>query len=163
MLQNRINITYTAAELTAFDDALTVIEDLLDRVPNLSAEERSRVAKMPDGAWGFILNLRTLAQQNIQKLPREYEDSIIATDIASRDALAVRLNRIAALHDRADLGLMLTESDCWAGGRYIRSHLMDGGLGPSIEALLDDGMRRYFSRSNSEPAPPPPAPPAPTP
>jgi hypothetical protein len=40
---------------------------------------------------------------------------------------------------------------------------MDGGLGPSIEALLDDGMRRYFSRSNSEPAPPPPAPPAPTP
>ena len=53
MLQNRINITYTAAELTAFDDALTVIENLLDRVPNLSSEERSRVAKMPDGAWGF--------------------------------------------------------------------------------------------------------------
>lgn len=158
MLQNRINITYTAAELTAFDYALTVIEGLLNRVPNLSAEDQSRVAKMPDGAWGFILNLRTLAQQNIQKLPREYEDTILATDVASRDALAVRLNRIVALHDRADLGLMLTESDCWAGGRYIRSHLTDAGLGSSIEALLDDGMRRYFSRSGSETPEPAPAP-----
>jgi|GEM_PF-2589396 len=161
MLQNRISITYTAAELTAFDDALTVIEGLLNRVPNLSAEDQSRVAKMPDGAWGFILNLRTLAQQNLQKLPREYEDAILATDIASRDALVARLNRLVVIHDRADLGLMLTESDCWSGGRYIRKNLTDAGLGSSIEALLDDGMRRYFSRSGDDT--PPPAPPAPTP
>ena len=161
MLQNRINITYTAAELTAFDDALTVIEGLLNRVPNLSAEEQSHISKMPDGAWGFILNLRTLAQQTLQKLPREYEDTTIGTDIASRDALATRRNRLIAIHDRADLGLMLTESDCWSGGRYIRSHLTDAGLGSSIEALLDDGMRRYFSRSTSDT--PPPTPPAPTP
>ena len=162
MLQNRINITYTPAELTAFDDALTVIEGLLNRVPNMSQEDQSHVAKMPDGAWGFILNLRTLAQQNLQKLPREYEDAIIGTDIASRDALVARLNRLVVIHDRADLGLMLTESDCWSAGRYIRRHLTDAGLGTAIEAQLDDGMRRYFSRGNDD-APAPVPPPAPTP
>lgn len=159
MLPARIDVAYTAQELTDLDTALTTIENLLARLPVITPEDKPRIPKMPDGAWGFILNVKTLAQQNLQKLPREYEDAPFTKDVTARNDLSPRQNRLLTIQERLQNGLLLLESDCWATSLYCRRHLKDGGLAAAIDAMLDDGMRRFFDRSGEDPAPPPPTPP----
>ena len=153
MNQNKIDKVYTAAEITSFDDALDALETLTKPLTVLSAKDKSRVVKMPDGGEEFVANIQKTATLNSDLLPGKYDPVLLETDNALAKQLAVRIERLTVIADKLESTKLLVDSDRFATGLYLRRTLKENGKEDGLDAGLDEGLLRFLSRAGSNPAP----------
>ena len=153
-MQNKIDIQLTDDELTQLDAALTALEGLLARFPVLSAEEKAGLVKAPDGADGWMGNMLTRAEQNLAKLPRDFEPATARRDLALDTTLAPRHLRLNRLADRLEGARFLARSDLFSALLGARRSLREGGVA-GVDDNLSDGLQRFFNRSGGDKTPKP--------
>ncbi len=156
--QNEIEVTLSAEQLTAFDAALSALETLAAAFPVLSAEEKAGLVKPPETADGWMAGMLTRAEQNLGRLPRDFDPAQVKKDLALDATLAPRELRLSRLLDRLGGARFLARSDAFAELLGVRRTLKDVGLA-GVDDDLSDGLRRFFGRA-AKPETPPPTPPA---
>ncbi|MEI7534769.1 MAG: hypothetical protein WCK57_10415 [Verrucomicrobiae bacterium] len=152
-MQNEIDKKFTDAELKAVDDALTVLETTLTDLPVLSADDKAAHVKAPDNSRGWMEGMVIRAQQNLGKLPRDFDPALMQKDLDFTAAVAPRLLRAQRIVDRFTGGTFLADSDTFAAALEVRRQLKDSGVA-GVDDNLSDGLQRFFNRSKSAaPAP----------
>jgi hypothetical protein len=158
MLPNRFTKRYTADRIGRINQALAVLEAEFKDDPVLTAQEKSRIVKMPDGGLGFVGNLKTKATENLDLLPRKYDDAEFAGDVENTETVRGWSGRVDSLAGRLASLLLLGESDCFAQALFVRRQLKANGAGQGLDANLDEGLRHFFDRSGEDEPVAPPAP-----
>ncbi|MBI5388413.1 MAG: hypothetical protein HZA90_27425 [Verrucomicrobia bacterium] len=157
MNQNDIDREFAAQELTEFDGALDKLETLTKDLPVLSPEEKAAHVRPPDGAGEWMEGMATRAEQNINKLPRDYDPARAQRDFKLDAVLEPRELRLARVLDRINNARFLARSDLFATMLGVRRQLKEAGVA-GVDDNLSDGLRRFFSRSGgAKPAPASPA------
>lgn len=153
-MQNEIDKQFTTEQLTALDAALTVLETATADLPVLSTDDKASHVKAPDNSRGWLEQMVTRAQQNLDKLPCNFDPTLMQRDLAFSAAVGPRLLRAQRVVDRLMGGTFLADSDAFAAGLEIRRHLKDAGVA-GVDDNLSDGLQRFFNRSSRPPAPSP--------
>lgn len=153
-MQNEINVTITPAQLQAINEALTALENIILTFPVPDPKTKSKLVKAPDDArhWEQIVLFH--AQQNINKLSRDFDPALVQTDIAFADATlatGLRMKRIMAHLAESQF---LAESDIFAAMLEARRHLLNAKI-PGLDKQLDEGMESFFSRPKKTKTTPP--------
>ena len=152
--QNEIDIALTPAQLTQLDEALTGLETLAGAFPVLSADEKAALVKAPEGADGWMAGMLTRANQNLGRLPRDFDPAAVQKDLDLDAMLAPRQLRLARVLDRLECARFLARSDAFAELLGARRILRDSGVA-GVDDNLSEGLQRFFSRSNKGLAPAP--------
>ncbi len=151
-MQNEIDKQFTPEELKTMDDALTVLENTIAGLPVLSGDDKATHVKAPDNSRGWMEGMVVRAQQNLAKLPRDFDPALMQKDLDFTGTVAPRLLRAQRIVDRLTGGTFLADSDTFAAALEIRRHLKDAGVA-GVDDNLSDGLQRFFNRSNAKPAP----------
>lgn len=125
----------------------------------LSAKDKSRVVKMPDGGEEFVANIQKTATLNNDLLPGKYNPVLLENDNTLAQQLALRIERLMVVADKLESTKLLVDSDRFATGLYLRRTLKENGKEDGLDAGLDEGLLRFLSRSGSNAAPAAPTPP----
>ncbi len=150
MNQNKIDKVYTADEITSFDAALDALEELTKTFSVLSAKDKARVVKLPDGGEEFIANIQKTATLNSDLLPGKYNPVLLENDNTMAEQLAVRIERLAVVADKLESTKLLVDSDRFATGLYLRRTLKENGKEDGLDAGLDAGLLRFLSRGGGD-------------
>ncbi len=155
MDQNDIDKEFTAQELADFDKALDSLEALTNILPVLSAEDKAAHVRPPDGAGDWMQGMATRAQQNINKMPRDYDPTQVTRDLNLDTALEARELRLSRVVNKLGDARFLARSDAFAALLGVRRHLKDAGVA-GVDNNLSEGLARFFTRNGgSKPAPVP--------
>ena len=155
--QNEIDMQYTAEQLTQFDAALTTLETLTATIPVLATDEKNGLVKPPENADGWMTGMLTRAEQNLARLPRDFEPASVQRDLDLAAALAPRELRLARVMDRIGSARYAARSDAFAALLGVRRTLKDSGLA-GVDDNLSHGLQRFFGRTgtaSAKPATPP--------
>jgi hypothetical protein len=152
MIQNEIDKTYTEQQLKDFNDALIKLEGLTADLPILSGDEKSQHVRPPEGAGDWMRDIATRAQQNINKLSREYDPALLQRDLAYIDTTEPLILRLQRIIDRLKSGTFLANSDAFSVSLDARRQLKNAGVHGNDDNL-NEGLKRFFSRPGaSKPA-----------
>ena len=151
-MQNEINKQFTDAELKAIDDALTALETATADIPVLSGDDKASHVKAPDNSRGWMEQMVTRAQQNLTKLPRDFDPALVQRDLDFTATVNPRLLRAQRIVDRLVSGVFLADSDSFAACLETRRHLKDAGVA-GVDDNMSDGLQRFFNRTSSTPKP----------
>ena len=153
--QNEIDIALTPEQITQLDTALVSLETLAAAFPVLSADDKASLVKPPETADGWMVGMLTRAQQNLGRLPRDFDPATVQKDLDLNAALAPFELRLARVLDRIGSARFLSRSDAFAELLGVRRALKDSGMA-GVDDDLSEGLRRFFNRSNKvAPAPTP--------
>lgn len=153
--QNDIDKTFTEQELADFDAALTKLEAVTQDLPVLTGADKAAHVRPPDGAGDWVQGMLTRAQQNLNKLSRDFDPALVQRDLDLIGAIDPRLLRLQRVVDRLAGARFLAGSDSFAVMLGARRQLKDSGVA-GVDDNLSEGLQRFFSRaSHAQPAPPP--------
>ena len=151
-MQNQIEMEFTHQQIADFDAALDKLDGLTADLPVLSGQDKSGLVKPPDGAGDWMDGMAIRAQQNLNKLSREYEPARVQKDLTLNRVLDPRALRLERVLDRINGGRFLARSDAFAALLGARRQLKDAGVA-GVDDNLSDGLRRFFTRSSPEKKP----------
>lgn len=152
-MQNEINLVLSPAQLQALDDALLTLENFSQTLPNPTPADKAALVKPPGDALGWITGMLTRAQQNLDRLPRDFDPALVQHDLDLVAALAPRQLRLDRLKQRIDDAVVLANSDAFADMLEVRRRLMDAKVS-GVDDNLDEGMARFFKRPKRTKTPP---------
>jgi hypothetical protein len=144
-MQNEINLTLTAAQLQALDEALAALETIAQACPDLSAADKATLVKPPEGARDWLQNMLIRAQQNLNHLPRDFDPALVQTDLTLSTTLNPRLLRLQRITERLSNAVFLADSDAFGSLLEARRRLLDAKV-TGTDDNLDAGMSRFFIR-----------------
>ena len=154
--QHVISLTYTDDEFIEMDGALTVLERLFGRLPELTPEQRRGLIKMGDKSEAFCRQTIVVLDQHHEVLPPNFDLPEAQSDLNQRDRLRPRLQRLARLSGRgADADTALGSdilSACLEGYALLKI----AGKGAGLEALRQT-MSNRLARGAKPAAPTVPA------
>lgn len=145
--QNEIDITLTPEQLTLLDTTLTALETATAAFPVLSPETKSGLVKPPDAAEAWMAGMLIRAQQNLGRLPRDFDPALVQKDLDLSATLSPFELRLARVLDRVNSARFLARSDAFAELLGVRRALKDSGVA-GVDDDLSEGLGRFFSRSN---------------
>lgn len=154
-MKNEIDKTFTPEQLQTIDDALTALENTTSDLPVLSRDDKATHVKPPDSARGWMEQMVARAQQNINKLPRDFDPDVLQRDLDFTGTVSPRLIRAQRIVDRLVSGSFLADSDAFAACLEMRRRLKDAGVA-GVDDNLSDGLKRFFSRTSPKTTPPTP-------
>ncbi len=157
--QNEIDITLTPEQLTQLDTALSGLEALTQVFPTLSPEEKAGLVKPPETADGWMNGMLIRAQQNLGRLPRDFDPAAVKKDLDLAAVISPFELRLSRVIDRLGNARFLARSDSFAQLLGVRRALKDAGL-TGVDDDLDEGLKRFFNRSGKAATTPVPATPA---
>ena len=151
-LQNTIDKAHSPEQLKAYDEALTIIETLTADFPVLSATEKARRVKAPEGSVEWRNNMLVRAEQNLDKMPRSFDAEKVKRDLKLEADLEPRKLRLERLVDRLESAILMAASDSFSSGLFVRRQLRSLGVA-GVDDGLDDGLRTFFKRSGDDEEP----------
>jgi len=152
--QNEIDAQLTPDQLSAFDAAIAALETATAAFPVLSADDKASHVKPPEGADGWMTGMLTRANQNLNRLPRDFDPAAVQRDLDLDATLAPRELRLSRVLDRIGGARFLARSDIFAELLGVRRALNDAGV-TGVDNDLSAGLARFFNRSNKTAAPTP--------
>ena len=99
MSQNLVSITFTDAQLTAVDQALTALESQLVNLVALTTEQRRGVPKMGEKSEAFCRQTLSLLEQNPQVVPPSVVVADAQADLVALDQWRPRMLRLKRLSE----------------------------------------------------------------
>ena len=146
--QNEIDIALTETDLAPVLAALATLETFVAAFPSLTAEDKQGLVRVPESADGWMANMLTRSEQNLGKLPRDFDPAHVRRDLALHQALSPLLLRLHRIGERVETAAFLARSDAFASLLAVRRRLKDAEL-PGIDDDLNDGLRRFFRRDKA--------------
>jgi hypothetical protein len=156
MHQNRISLSFTDAQLTEIDTALSTLEQRFSGLVALTIDERRSLPKMGDKSEAFCRQTLTVLGNNPALLPSNFDLPESQRDLASLDALRPRLARLTQLVEKVEDSATALGSDVMSAALEGYALLRVSGRGQGLEALRQDISAR-FSRGSRPAATPAPA------
>ena len=150
-LDNNISIEFTAAQIAAIDTALTSIENALaGKVVNLTPTDRKQFGKINNKRENWVTKVRNYISQMPDIKPSYLNLGEHDKDIAARNALMPRLNRMAAIKRSMEDTAMLLSSDLYNNslGVYGNVKEMSKRNVPGITPIYQD-LKEQFPGSGS--------------
>lgn len=153
MSQNLISANVTAERLAAIDGALAILEENLDLLIELSADQRRSLSKMGDKSEAFCRQALIVLAQNKRIIPPELDLAEAENDLRNLDLLRPRFVRLRQLVARADDTEMALGSDLMSAALdgYALAKVFVKGAG--FDALKEIMAGRFTRRARKTTAP----------
>lgn len=155
MSQNLATTHFDAAQWQAVDQALTALEEALaPMLVPLPADARRRLVRMGDGSEAFCRKSLDAMRENSALLPRNLDLDEMARDLATHDALASRVQRLARLVEKAGDTDTALGSDVMAAALEGYAFLKIAGKGEGLDGLRRELGKRFEANGQrkAEPA-----------
>ncbi len=141
-MQNLVTLSFTDAQLSAIDQAISQLESQLTGLITLPAGSKQRLARLGDKTESFCReSLRALAE-NPQILPPHIDVVDAQQDLLARDQLRPRLMRLECLLQRGNDTRVALGADAY--GVAMQGYQLLKVIGPG--AGLDPLRRELGSR-----------------
>ena len=112
MKQNLVHQHYSPEQWAQVDTAIDALAAALEPfLVGMSASQRRLLVTMGDGSEAFVRGAADVISDNLALLPRGFDVEEMKRDIASHDALQVRLTRLTTLVDKSRHTQMALGSD----------------------------------------------------
>ena len=153
MSQNLISANITPERLAAIDGALAVLDENLDILIELSADQRRSLSKMGDKSEAFCRQALIVLAQNKRIIPPELDLAEAENDLRNLDLLRPRFVRLRQLVARADDTEMALGSDLMSAALdgYALAKVFVKGAG--LDALKEIMAGRFTRRARKTTAP----------
>lgn len=155
-LENLISISFTPAELTALDNALTAIEGTVaGKVINLTPEERSQYGRVSNRTENWIDKVMGYMDANPALVPNYIDVVEHRKDYDVRKLIATRLNRLASVFESIDDTQKLISSDLWTNSIafYRNVKIASQQNVPGSTAIYNDLKAQFPGRPPVPPTP----------
>lgn len=155
-LENLISITFTAAELTAIDNAVAAIEAALaGKVVNLTPEERQQYGRVSNRTENWIDKVMGYMDANPALVPGYIDRMEHRKDYDVRKLIATRLNRLASVFESLDDTQKLISSDLWTNSIafYRNVKIASQQNVPGSTAIYNDLKAQFPGRPPAPPTP----------
>ncbi|MEK7686604.1 MAG: hypothetical protein AAB466_14405 [Verrucomicrobiota bacterium] len=123
--------------------ALNTIKQKLPFLIDLSPEERRTLPKMGDKSRGFVRAALTVAQQNLDILPRALDVDESARDVALEEKLARLSASFSKLAELLDDTLVAVGSDAYVAALTTYQCARIAGKGAGLDDQLDALGQRF--------------------
>lgn len=143
---NLISISFTAAELTAIDNALATIRTTLaGKVINLTPEERKHYGKINIKRENWITRIRASILQDPTAKPSFLDLAEYDKDINARNAIQPRLNQIKAITHALEDTAMLISTDLYDNSLAVYGNVRELAKRnvPGMTAIYDDLKKQF--------------------
>ncbi len=157
MTQDLITLDISAADWTAIDAALTVLEEkLAPKLLDLTIDQRKELTKMGNKSEAFARQTLITARTNVGKLPADAAADLTTeeADLAALEALRPRLARLTALAEKSDDTELALGSDIMVFALTVYRILKAVGAGGALDELKAQMGARFQRRAQRDPAPP---------
>ena len=145
MSQNIISLSFTEAQITAVDAALTELETQLVGLVALSVPQKRALKKMGEKSEAFCRQALHMAELNPQMMPANIPVAEAAADLKALDQLRPRLMRLSRLTQRASDTDIALGSDVMSVALQGYSLLKLTGHTEGLEPLRRE-LRTRFTR-----------------
>lgn len=152
---NRIDVTVTPAAIATIDAHLTDLRTKLPFLIDLSVDERRSLPKMGDKSRAFVQRTLELAQADDSFLPRKFDVSLFAKDLALWNALEPIRQKLATLLELVEDTQTLAGSEAYLAALDVYHSAKRSGKGSGLDELLDRVSQRFVSRRSDEDSPAP--------
>ena len=138
-----ISATLSDEDAAAVVAALNTIKQKLPFLIDLSPEERRTLPKMGDKSRGFVRAALTVAQQNLDILPRALDVDESARDVALEEKLARLSASFSKLAELLDDTLVAVGSDAYVAALTTYQCARIAGKGAGLDDQLDALGQRF--------------------
>jgi hypothetical protein len=113
-LDNLISISFTDAELTAIDDALTIIEAAIrGKMINLTPDERKQYGRIGNRTENWVVKNKGHMDRNPTLIPGYVSKPEFDKDYKTRRDIEPRLSRLAVIYESLDDTQKLISTDIY--------------------------------------------------
>jgi len=151
-LENLISLALTPAELTAIDNAITIIETTLaGKVVNLTPEERSQYGRISNRTENWIDKVKGYVGTTPALVPPYIDTTEYSKDYQARQDLKPRLTRLASVFESLDDTQKLISSDLWHNSIAFYRNLKIASQQnvPGSTAIYNDLKIQFPGRPNN--------------
>ncbi|MEO8672780.1 MAG: hypothetical protein ABI411_15790 [Tahibacter sp.] len=135
MSQNLVSLSYTEAQLSAMNTALSELEAQFSGLIALPVEQRRSLTKMGAKSEQFCRQSLVLADQNPQMIPPRVSVADAQADLLALDQLRPLFARLIRLSERAADTETALGSDVMSASLQCYRLLKDVGRNQGLEAL----------------------------
>lgn len=143
MTQNIISLSWTDAELSEMDQALTTLEARLEGLASLTPTQVRALTKMGDKSEAFVRQTVNVLTMNPQVLPPSFVLADVQADLRALDQLRPRMARLERLIDRADDTSIALGSDLMAAALEGYALLKVSGRNQGLDSLRQELAARF--------------------
>ena len=143
MSQNLISLTFTDAQLSAVDAALTTLEDAFSGLVALDGDERRSLNRMGAKSEHFCRQTLHILSQNPQIVPPSIGVRDAQADLAALDRLRPLAQRMRRLMERADDSVVALGSDVMSLALEGYALLKVAGKNQGLEGLRKELGSRF--------------------
>jgi hypothetical protein len=153
---NRVSATLSAADITAIQDAITVILSKLPFLVSLSNDDRKLLPKMSDKSQGFDDKCVAYMGSNPEFIPGFVEVAEVDKDRTLRTQIMQFFAQLQTLSENVDDTLMVVASEIWMADLAYYQNVRQGakrGL-PGADTIYNDLRARFPGPGPKPPKPP---------
>lgn len=143
MTQNIISLSWTDAQLSEMDQALTTLEALLEGLASLTPVQVRGLTKMGGKSEAFVRQTVNVLTNNPQVLPPTFNLAEVQGDLRAFDALRPRMARLERLIDRADDTSIALGSDLMSAALEGYALLKVSGRNQGLDSLRLELSARF--------------------
>ncbi len=143
MTQNLIDLTFSAQQLAAIDEALATLDAYLEGLIALTAKQRHQLHKMGAVSEPFCRRVVSVLAQNPQIVPPTVDVAAAEADLTALDQLRQRRMRVRRLMERMEDSEMALGSDVMAVARAGYKLMQMTGASQGLDAALRDLQPRF--------------------
>ena len=135
-LNNLLSVTFTQAELTQIDDALTAIENVLQgKTIHLTPEQRQTYGRIAEQNKLFVNKAKGYMEQYPQYVPNFIDKAEFDRDYTTRGQLETRFQRLSSVNEQlSDTKILLDHDNYHNSITFYRN----------ITYLLHQDMQQFF-------------------
>jgi hypothetical protein len=153
MSQNIISLTFTEAQITALDAALTELETQLSGCIALDLTKKRALKKMGEKSEAFCRQALHMAELNPQMMPANIPVSEAVADLKALDQLRPRLMRLSRMTQRAVDTDIALGSDVMSVALAAYGQLKLTGKSEGLEPVRRELRTRFVKAARVEEPP----------
>jgi len=153
MQDNRINAALSETDRAAVLAAIETIKTKLPFLIDLTPKERQELPKMGDKTQAFVFGVATLVSNDGSFLPRNFDETAFAKDVALVKALQGIRQELLRLAELVDDTAVAVGSEAYVAALVAYRAAQENGRGEGLDELLDELGRRFAKVSKPSPKP----------
>jgi hypothetical protein len=153
MQDNRIDAALSETDRAAVLAAIETIKTKLPFLIDLTPKERQELPKMGDKTQAFVFGVATLVSNDGSFLPRNFDETAFAKDVALAKSLQGIRQELLRLAELVDDTAVAVGSEAYVAALVAYRAAQENGRGEGLDELLDELGRRFAKVSKPSPKP----------
>jgi hypothetical protein len=145
-LNNLLSVTFTEAELTQIDNALTAIETVLQgKTIHLTPEQRQTYGRIAEQNKLFVNKAKSYMEQYPQHVPAFIDKAEFDRDYVTRTQLESRFQRVSSVNEQlSDTKILLDHDNYHNSITFYRNIKYLSGENVPGTTFLHEDMQQFF-------------------